>query len=276
MLIHTLGIVIGIDVGGSTTKIVGMKESKMISPLMVKADDPKASIYGAFGKFLDDNGLRLSDIDRIMVTGVGASALEDDIYGIRADKVDEFRAIGRGGLYLSGLEKAIIVSMGTGTAIISADGKNASHICGTGVGGGTVLGLSGKMLNIRDFDSIVQTANGGSLEHVDLFVDDLTKGEIPTLPAGTTASNFGRMDDLATKHDIAMGIINMVFQTIGVIAVLSARLENTTKIVLAGTLTDMPYTTEIFGRLEPLYGVEFMLPAQAEFTTSAGAALCAD
>ncbi len=276
MLIHTLGIVIGIDVGGSTTKIVGMKESKMISPLMVKADDPKASIYGAFGKFLDDNGLRLSDIDRIMVTGVGASALEDDIYGIRADKVDEFRAIGRGGLYLSGLEKAIIVSMGTGTAIISADGKNASHICGTGVGGGTVLGLSGKMLNIRDFDSIVQTANGGSLEHVDLFVDDLTKGEIPTLPAGTTASNFGRMDDLATKNDIAMGIINMVFQTIGVIAVLSARLENTTKIVLAGTLTDMPYTTEIFGRLEPLYGVEFMLPAQAEFTTSAGAALCAD
>ncbi|MDD6262113.1 MAG: type II pantothenate kinase [Clostridiales bacterium] len=276
VLIHTLGIVIGIDVGGSTTKIVGMKESKMISPLMVKADDPKASIYGAFGKFLDDNGLRLSDIDRIMVTGVGASALEDDIYGIRADKVDEFRAIGRGGLYLSGLEKAIIVSMGTGTAIISADGKNASHICGTGVGGGTVLGLSGKMLNIRDFDSIVQTANGGSLEHVDLFVDDLTKGEIPTLPAGTTASNFGRMDDLATKNDIAMGIINMVFQTIGVIAVLSARLENTTKIVLAGTLTDMPYTTEIFGRLEPLYGVEFMLPAQAEFTTSAGAALCAD
>ena len=271
-----MGIVIGIDVGGSTTKIVGMKEAKMISPLMVKADDPKASIYGAFGKFLDDNRLRLSDIDRIMVTGVGASALEDDIYGIRANKVDEFRAIGRGGLYLSGLEKAIIVSMGTGTAIISADGKNACHICGTGVGGGTVLGLSGKMLNIRDFDSIVQTANGGSLEHVDLFVDDLTKGEIPTLPAGTTASNFGRMDDLATKNDIAMGIINMVFQTIGVIAVLSARLENTTKIVLAGTLTDMPYTTEIFGRLEPLYGVEFMLPAQAEFTTSAGAALCAD
>ncbi|MBE6938551.1 MAG: type II pantothenate kinase [Ruminococcaceae bacterium] len=270
-----MGIIIGIDVGGSTTKIVGLRDEKMISPLMVKANDPKASIYGAFGKFLDDNRLRLGDIDRIMVTGVGSSALEDDIYGIRADKVDEFRAIGRGGLYLSGLDKAIIVSMGTGTAIISARGREARHVIGTGVGGGTLLGLSKKMLNIRDFDSFVQTAMGGDLSNVDLFVNDLTREEIPTLPAGTTASNFGRSDDLASKSDIAMGVVNMVFQTIGVIAVLAARLEDTKNIVLAGTLTDMPYTTEVFGKMEPLYGMNFILPGQAEFTTSVGAALCA-
>ncbi|MBR6771837.1 MAG: type II pantothenate kinase [Clostridia bacterium] len=270
-----MGIIIGIDVGGSTTKIVGLKEREMISPLMVKANDPKASIYGAFGKFLDDNRLRLTDIDEIMVTGVGSCALEDDIYGIRATKIDEFRAIGRGGLYLSGLDKAIIVSMGTGTAIIAANGADARHICGTGVGGGTLLGLSKKMLNIRDFDSIVQTARGGNLANVDLFVNDLTTAEIPTLPAGTTASNFGRADDLASKSDIAMGIVNMVFETIGVISVLSARMEKTSNIVLAGTLTDMPYTKEVFGKIEPLYNVKFILPAQAEFTTSVGAALCA-
>ena len=148
-------VIIGIDVGGSTTKIVGLRDEKMISPLMVKANDPKASIYGAFGKFLDDNRLRLGDIDRIMVTGVGSSALEDDIYGICADKVDEFRAIGRGGLYLSGLDKAIIVSMGTGTAIISARGREARHVIGTGVGGGTLLGLSKKMLGMDDIRHIM-------------------------------------------------------------------------------------------------------------------------
>ena len=270
-----MSCVIGIDVGGSTTKIVGLKDRRMISPLMVKANDPKASIYGAFGKFLDDNHLRLNDVERIMVTGVGSCALEDDIYGIKADKIDEFRAIGRGGLYLSGLEKAVIVSMGTGTAIISANGAECRHVCGTGVGGGTLLGLSKKMLNIRDFDSFVQTAKGGNLANVDLFVNDLTTIEIPTLPAGTTASNFGRADDLASKSDIAMGIVNMVFETIGVISVLSARMENTSNIVLAGTLTDMPYTKEVFGKIEPLYNVKFILPEQAEFTTSVGAALCA-
>ena len=49
--------VVGIDVGGSTTKIVGFKsdangENKLISPFLVRATDPITSIYGAFGKKL--------------------------------------------------------------------------------------------------------------------------------------------------------------------------------------------------------------------------------
>ena len=48
---------IGIDVGGSTTKIVGFDNGKMISPLFVKASDQLASVYGAFGKFTDTNGI---------------------------------------------------------------------------------------------------------------------------------------------------------------------------------------------------------------------------
>lgn len=41
-------IVIGIDVGISTTKIVGIDESGMvISPIRIKATDPITSLYGA-------------------------------------------------------------------------------------------------------------------------------------------------------------------------------------------------------------------------------------
>ena len=47
--------VLGIDVGGSTTKIVGFRENEngreLISPQFVRANDPITSIYGAFGKF---------------------------------------------------------------------------------------------------------------------------------------------------------------------------------------------------------------------------------
>lgn len=271
-----MSIVIGIDVGGSTTKIVGMDGNAMKSPLMVKASDPKASIYGAFGKFLDDNGLRLRDISTVVVTGVGSAAVDDDIYGINAQRVDEFRAIGRGGLYLSGLDKAIIVSMGTGTAIVSASGKEARHVGGTGVGGGTLLGLSNRMLNIRDFNSLVKMAEGGKLNHVDLFVNDITTQQLPTLPERATASNFGRISDLATNSDITMGIINLVFQTIGVTSVFASRLEKTKKIVLVGALTEVPYTREIFGGLEQIYDVQFILPKYAEYATSVGAALCAE
>ena len=51
--------VIGIDVGGSTTKIVGFRyaenKRELIAPFCVKATDPLTSIYGAFGKFTLEN-----------------------------------------------------------------------------------------------------------------------------------------------------------------------------------------------------------------------------
>ncbi len=65
-------ISIGIDVGISTTKIVGIREGKVIKPLRIKATDPVTSLYGAFGKYLYDNRIELSDVEQVMLTGVGA------------------------------------------------------------------------------------------------------------------------------------------------------------------------------------------------------------
>ena len=42
-----MGIVIGIDVGGSTTKIVGVEDKKIKNPMFVKATDPVTSLFGA-------------------------------------------------------------------------------------------------------------------------------------------------------------------------------------------------------------------------------------
>ena len=98
-------IVIGIDVGGSTTKIVGFdisgETNQLIEPIFVRATDPITSIYGAFGKFTDINDLELSDIARVMITGVGSSYITKDIYSLKCETIKEFRSIGLGGLYLS-------------------------------------------------------------------------------------------------------------------------------------------------------------------------------
>ena len=60
--------VLGIDVGGSTTKIVGFREKdgrrELIQPQFVKANDPITSVYGALGKFTETNNLSLSDIEK--------------------------------------------------------------------------------------------------------------------------------------------------------------------------------------------------------------------
>lgn len=269
-----MGKVIGIDIGGSTTKIVGFDDKSMISPLLVRANDPIASVYGAFGKFLNINSLKIEDIDRIMITGVGSSFINSRIFGIPTGRVDEFMAIGMGGLFLSNLNKAIIVSMGTGTALVKAENNSAVHLGGTGVGGGTLLGLSNRILNVRHFDELIETANGGDLSHVDLTIGDISKEVMKTLPNETTASNFGKISDLVTNADLAMGIINLVFQTIGMVAVFNTKIDNTRDVVLTGNLTNVPQAQYIFKQLSKLYDVNFQTPPNAEYATAAGAAIC--
>ncbi|MBQ7060450.1 MAG: pantothenate kinase, partial [Clostridia bacterium] len=130
-----MGIILGIDVGGSTTKIVGLNsDGSLISAMMVRAYDQITSLYGALGHYINENKLSLSDVEDIFVTGVGASYLSGDIYGIPTHRIEEFSAIARGGLALAGADEAIVVSMGTGTAFVKADGKGYQHIGGSGVG----------------------------------------------------------------------------------------------------------------------------------------------
>ena len=78
-------ISIGIDVGISTTKIVGMHDGKILSPIRIKATDPVTSLYGAFGKYLNDNSLQLGDIDHVMLTGVGTAYIKSPVYGLPTD-----------------------------------------------------------------------------------------------------------------------------------------------------------------------------------------------
>lgn len=265
--------VLGIDIGGSTTKIIGYRDGEIFSPFMVKASDPRASLYGAFGKFLNENGLTLSDIESVMITGVGSENCRTEIFGVKTQRIEEFRAVGRGGLFLSGLDSAVVVSMGTGTAFVSASSNGIRHLGGTGIGGGTLIGLANKMFNVRNFEDIIETAKTGDLDNVDLHVRDISYEEIETLAAATTASNFGKISDLATNGDLALGIINMVFQTIGVMAAFSAKNAKTKNIVLTGNLTNVPQAENIFRGVETLHGVHFVIPEHSEYATATGAAL---
>ncbi len=269
-----MSVVIGIDVGGSTTKIVGYTNSgKLISMLKVEAADPQTSAYGALGKFINENNLSLKDVTQIILTGVGSSLFKKKIYGIPTSKVDEFEAIGLGGLELSGKKEGLIVSMGTGTAFVRAGKDGIVHIGGSGVGGGTVAGLCGKICGATSFRTVVELAQTGVLENVDLNIKDISAAEIPTLPPDTTASNFGKMEDDATPADITLGILNMTFQTIGMLAVFACRNDRIKDVILTGTLTQVPFAKKVFQALHKMHGVQFIIPKNAIYATATGAAL---
>ena len=268
-----MNIAIGIDVGISTTKIVGIRDGKVISPLRIKANDPITSLYGAFGKYLYDNKIELKDVKQVMVTGVGASYVNEPIYGIPTQKVDEFIADGLGARFESGLTKAIVISMGTGTSFVQCDGDEIRHIGGIGIGGGTLQGLSRVMLNTRDPKQIQSLAMQGDIRNINLLIGDISTHPLPGLPMDATASLFSKAQYDAPKEDLALGIITMVLQTIGSAAILAALNSGIKDFVLIGNLTLLPQCKDIYPMLEKLYNVHFHIPKYAEFCTAIGAAL---
>ena len=271
-------VVVGIDIGGSTTKICafsGGDRPELIRPQLVRAADPVTSVYGAFGKFLAENGLQLSDIERIMVTGVGSSYVGDQLYGLPCIRVSEFTAVGLGGLYLSGLDRALVVSMGTGTAAVYAEaGKPMEYLGGTGVGGGTLVGLSRLLLKLDTVEHLSQMATEGDLSKIDLRISDMTVGSVlKGVSADITASNFGKLSDLAEKADVAKGLLNMVYETIAMIAIFAARSKDVGDIVLTGNLSKFPYAHELFPGLSRIFGLHFIIPEDSPFATVIGTAL---
>lgn len=286
--------VIGIDVGGSTTKIVGFRSNgeqlpQLISPLFVRATDPVTAMYGAFGRFTSENDIVLGDIDRIMTTGVGSSYMQKPLYALDCHTVPEFTCIGLGGLYLSGLSEAIVVSMGTGTAIIHAkanatdpNGKplvggnfttTIEYLGGTGVGGGTMLGLTKLLTGVGTIEHIEHLCSSGNLANIDLRVGDISRKSFREMSDNLTASNFGKVSDLATPGDLALGIANMVAETIAMMSIFAARSFRIRDIVLIGNLSTIAPVQTVFQELGPSFGVHFIIPENSQFGTVIGAAL---
>ena len=236
-----MAIVIGIDVGISTTKIVGIREDGIVvSPIRIKATDPVTSLYGAFGKYLHDNNIRLEDVEQVMLTGVGSAYIDSPIYGLPTGKAEEFIADGLGARYESALDRMIVVSMGTGTSLVQCDGNHIEHIGGIGIGGGTLQGLARIMLKTDDINQISMLAQDGDISHINVLIGDISAHPLPGLPMSATASLFGNASSDASREDIALGIICMVLQAIGSSTILSSLRSGIRDFVMIGNLTLLP------------------------------------
>ena len=233
------------------------------------------SLYGALGNYLTSNRLSLKDVRRVVLTGVGASYVEGDIYGLPTCKVDEFSASGTGALALSGQEQAVVVTMGTGTAFLWAErGGAVRHLCGSGIGGGTLGGLCRKLVGMERFGQIKKLAEKGDLSQVDLTISDITCHPAPTLDPTLTAANFGNLAEDAAPADLAAGAVNLVLQAIGTMTVLACQCCNTRTVVLTGSMTTLSQVKPNFENFENLYGIHYIVPENATFATAIGAGLC--
>ena len=270
-----MGIVVGIDIGGSTTKIVGFGGEKMLIPAQIAASNAIASLFGAFGTFLYDNKLGIEDISQVNLTGVGALEIKQAIYDVPTYYVDEFTANGLGGGYFAGdIKKFMVVSMGTGTSFVGVDNGVTQHLGGIGIGGGTINGLSKYILGTSEIEKIKEMASEGDVGRIDLRVGDICVDSLPGLNLDITASNFGKSSSRATMEDKAAGITHMVIESICQTASLIGQRCGISDFVLLGALTNFNEcgaVSEMIHELNP--DSKFIIPKDGEYGTAIGCAL---
>ncbi len=234
-------------------------------------------------RVLLSTGHALNEFDQIAVTGGQHRFLPKLIDGVSISAVDEVKAIGCGGLHLSGLPEALVVSAGSGTAMVAsrttASGCEFHHVTGSAVGGGTLQGLGRLLLGTADAIEIDQLALQGNANSVDLTLLEATGGMLGRLPADANAVNFGRVARLSMASpnpslaDIAAGVVRMVGQVIAVIAINAAHAEDLQRIVVVGHLVDLPSVRSILAAVAGYYQADIMVPENPGSATAVGAML---
>ena len=191
----------------------------------------------------------------------------------RANVIAEIDAIGFGGAALANTNDCVVVSMGTGTAIVHFSNNSAKHVGGSGVGGGTVKGLGSLICGVEDPLQLDALAMKGSASNLNLTISDLGYEEISFLGADMTASNFAAVKSKKTE-DLAAGILRLVGETVGIISSICARELNCQEnIVMVGKVAQSPYIRQILNLVGKLYQTRFHYPDNPGFATVYGAAL---
>ena len=269
---------ISIDFGITVTDIIKRDNGVLSHDMTLSKQSPDLSILKEF--FSDINFK--TDVDLLAVTGGKHLNLGDEFELTKIIHVNEIDAVGEGAMNLSGLSNenpTIIVSAGSGTACILAQEGNYTHCSGTGVGGGTVLGLSKLLLNTSDPDEIAELAKAGNESGVDLILEDVVSGPIGELPSDTTAVNFGKIskiDSAISKQDIAAGIVNLVGQTAARIATSVATTFNAKEIVVVGRSPSFNGLKNSLEQAASIMGFSPHFPKNGEYASALGALLVAE
>jgi len=227
---------IGIDVGGTLTKIAFFTKNQQLKLLHF----PSSNLQE-----VSDWIVSMKEDIQIGLTGGRAEQLKTFLrsHG-NLHYLVEFDATVAGVNYQ--LKKdghhfsdAIITNIGTGTSIHHLNGNQHTRIAGTGIGGGTLLGMSSLMTGIHQFDEIVERSANGRRSEVDMLVSDIYFGNKTPIDGGLTASNFGDVGLTPhlerSKEDILATVQGLVGEVISTLSIQCAFAEQVEHIVYIGS-----------------------------------------
>lgn len=271
--------ILSFDLGTTNNKVVVMKiDNDNISVVGTKRD--YSSDFSVYLKTIYKHfNILPKDVEVIVATGTGSSYIEDFYDNIKVIKVKEFDAIAFGGLILSKKERAIVVSIGTGTVILKSDMDETTYLGGTGLGGGTIVGL-GKLLidgsytrteNVSGeyFRKLIELSETGDHKNVDLLIKDISKESIGCLTSDITAANFAAINRKANINDYASAIINLVIENI-LLLIKSYNIEKL-PVIMLGTICSYNVIRKRINELKDFMGNEYCFIDYSDYAIAIGA-----
>ena len=202
---------IGIDAGGSFTKISYEDDSRLHHKLFLSSNMHETSNW---------INLLFPHAKKIITGGKAETlitALKDEV-----EMVSEFDASLNGVKYLLHdefqvtLDQYLIVIIGTGTSIMMAKNGKQTRVTGTGMGGGTFLGLGALLTGISQYEKLVELDSIGNRQNIDLMVADIYANSETPIPGDLTAANFakGSISEQLEHSDKLASLVNMIAETI--------------------------------------------------------------
>jgi type II pantothenate kinase len=260
---------IGVDVGASLAKLAVREGEAVRHELLPAADCDRVA----------ERVVALAP-RTLGLTGAGASELARRV-GVESVRVTEFAAWGSGVRRLLAAQRPdvaepyLLVSVGTGTSVLLAQGMSVSRVGGTALGGGTLMGLGGLLLGGASFEEISRLATKGDRRRVDLLVSDIYRpGEIALL-GDATAANFGKPgvhDGNPEPADLSHAIMGLVGENVALICAGLAAAHAVRRVVYGGsTLRGNPALRDVLGLITAAFGREPIFLDAGEFAGALGA-----
>lgn len=262
-------MIVGIDAGGTLIKVAYTENGTLHF-----AKYPVAEIQQVADWV---NGLSDGDI---CITG-GKSGVLLSILNKKAREMVEFEATHLGVQFL--LEKMgrnddsyLLTNVGTGTSIHCVENNQQERIGGTGIGGGTLVGLSRLLTGVMDYEEMVSLARNGSRDRIDLKVKHIYEGKVPPISGELTASNFGnKIFEVAhelSKEELLAAVMGLVGETVSTVSVHAAKqCNNSTIIYIGSSFFHNPLLKEVVESYTILRGAVPLFLENGEYSGAVGA-----
>jgi type II pantothenate kinase len=256
----------GIDLGGCLAKIA-------------HGDDPfQLATFPASNLDAVIAYLKAHNLSHLVLTGGGSVKQRAAFPEFHVMTISEFDASARGANYLLDRQGGaafpyLLVSIGTGTSISMVDRAGSQRVTGTGVGGGTLLGLGSVLTGQDTYDKIIGMAASGDRSGVDTLVRDIYDGDLPGLGGDVTAANFGKAASRLPEN-LGRATLQMVGEVIAVIASLAAKNVSAQEVLyVGGALRDNPVLVDVLKSITQFMNQRSRFVRHGEYVGAIGALL---